>query len=951
MTANGSVKAGTDAELTAQNGDMTVGGTVTAGTDVTATAGGSFTNTAEVAAGRNATIAAGDAVTLDEAVTATAGKVSATATNGALQVTANGSVKAGTDAELTAKKGNVALDGAVSAGNDATLSAGRNLTANAVLKAGNDATIAANGGTLETTAKGTVSAGRNAQLSSSRDTSLYGTVTAGGGVTADAGGTFANNAAMTAKTGNVTVSAAKGATLAAKTEATKGTVAVTAANGALQVTGKGSVKAGTDAELTARKGNSTLNGSVSAKRDVVVSAGGKLTANAAVKAASGNAALQAGKALSVTSAGSVTGGKNVLLLSEQGNVQVGKQAAVTAGKDLVVLAEAGTVSFGEQAEASAAGNAVLRAKGNIALSTMTLTARSLGLQSASGSVLDTKADIEAKDTMLIVAGKDVMLKGKSTASSLGIHSSGDITLGNLDVAKFAADSTAGSVTVNAARNVELANLSGAAATAEVQAERADGGSATVRGTQAGGGLNGIQAKKDVTFTGKNVSGTQIVSGGKTTVRADAVGVRTISADGDFDLQASSVDSGSIRAGGSIDADVGGRMKVDALTAGRDIRLAKVGGDLVAETVSAKGAFDAETGGDATLTEAEIGGTATMQVGGTLQFDTLRAKDAEIHAGSVRMGELTAGKAVIEANRNIDDNGSMVSVDTLTMTAGGDIGSASNPINTDVRSKIEKIAGRNVYLLEHANGHPVKLGVIEASGHLSLSAPWIGGADGESGFTDDNGDALNIAAGDGFELNLGGKLGSADNPVEAQIHGKTGGSWIIRNGELTGTDPSYVYIVIGGEGTDYDYTPVYKGTNAIPGLVIVKGRPVLGHPDLLRKIYSALAFSVDTPELKSTQGVFGSPLFLHTDLALFNAGETGVDYWSVVNNSLFRPNILQNAIEFRHWHLEAALWSPLRLARSEAYLKRFAAAPKAEKKSATRAEDAADGEKSSRTDGK
>jgi len=52
----------------------------------------------------------------------------------------------------------------------------------------------------------------------------------------------------------------------------------------------------------------------------------------------------------------------------------------------------------------------------------------------------------------------------------------------------------------------------------------------------------------------------------------------------------------------------------------------------------------------------------------------------------------------------------------------------------------------------------------------------------------------------------------------------------------------------------------------------------GHPDLVRKMNRALAFTVDTPELKSKQGVFGDVNFVHTDLDVSDANSIGVlDY--------------------------------------------------------------------------
>jgi len=843
-------------------------------------------------------------------------------------------------------------------------SSGNTLVQGAV-DAGSNVT-ATTGGTFTNTETGMVTARQgNAYLDSTSDMTVGGAVRAGGSVTNTARGAYANTATVTAETGDVAITAQKGTTVSNMLQAVQGPVTVTnAASGDLLVADSGSVVAGTDAVLTAKTGNVRLDGAVSATNDAIITAmTGTLTSTGGGDISAGtSAAVSAHGAILLE--GDVTAGQHVLLESETAGITV--DSTVDAGSDLVALAEASgaTMTWGTNAHVSAREDMVLKADQDISLTEAVITGKNVGVQSANGSVLDSMADLNADETMVLAAGKSVKIQGGLGAETLGIKSADDIVLGSLSVKEFAAESTAGQVDVTLASAVNLAVLTGDAV-AKVEADRADGaGTETVEGVFEGGnGLNGIKAATDVILSGgQDVSGWQIVAGGQATLDVGGLTVGTVNAGGTAAIHAGSVNSSTVQAGNDVVATVGGPMSVGTLSAGNNIQLENVGGDFTATDVRAGGEIDANVGGGftadtvtsggpttatvggattvqtlstggkltadiggaATLKEADIGGDAELKVGGALTFDTMEADDVKVNAGSINMGKLNAGTAELAARGSINDNSSLVRVRSLTMTAGGDIGSAGKPINTEISSRIERISGKNIYLHEQSTGHDILLGTIDASGHLSLTAPRIGLPDGLHGYLDANGDSLNLVAGDGLELDLGGRMGTAGDPMEAQVNGQ----WTILNGELEGTPMSYIYIVMGE--TEYSDTPEYVGTIAIPGLVIVNGRPVLGHPDLLRKIYSALAFSVDTPELKSTQGIFGSPLFLHTDLALFNAGETGVDYWNIIQNDLLDPNNGKNAVVYgpRRWGLDDSLWDSERMSRSRLYLIEFDPLPEA-----------------------
>ena len=69
-------------------------------------------------------------------------------------------------------------------------------------------------------------------------------------------------------------------------------------------------------------------------------------------------------------------------------------------------------------------------------------------------------------------------------------------------------------------------------------------------------------------------------------------------------------------------------------------------------------------------------------------------------------------------------------------------------------------------------------------------------------------------------------------------------------------------------------------------MIYRNQVLDGPPELWLRINRALAFTVETPELKSRQGVFGSPLFIHTDMDVSEAASIGsVDNISIANTSM------------------------------------------------------------------
>ena len=74
--------------------------------------------------------------------------------------------------------------------------------------------------------------------------------------------------------------------------------------------------------------------------------------------------------------------------------------------------------------------------------------------------------------------------------------------------------------------------------------------------------------------------------------------------------------------------------------------------------------------------------------------------------------------------------------------------------------------------------------------------------------------------------------------------------------------------------------VEPNINNLPNdmVIVIDGRLAGGNLNILNKFGANEAFMVETPELKSTQGIFGNPPFLHSDLDVANPmAVSAVDY--------------------------------------------------------------------------
>ena len=827
------------------------------------------------------------------------------------QMTVSEAVNAGNSAVLETTAGDIIANATVTAAQNATLlaKAGVRQNANVTATAG-DAYVEAQGGDVAMADGTTTTAGGNVLVQASQGVELAAisaegktvAVKANGGDITDANGGAAN---ITAANAALTASGSVGAG-SDHIETTVETLAVQAGANAF-ATESDALTVGTVASVDVNKVNSAdaaASGVASgALSGIQTAANGALTGAAVVVAGDALAvgqAVQANEIRLETTAGDITLGAAV---TGSDNVTIVSKGATTA--NAAVMATAGDlyIDAGGKIDINAgatAGNTMALVSG-ASIEADALSAKTL-YTSAKGDI--NPGEVEADKAAFSTDG-DLTLALKKD-STLGISAGGDITINangySVKAGPIAEDGAAG-ISVNEVPR-----------TGEVQAKTLE------ETTTAGGAADGIVSKGgDVDVNdAKNIGGSTIAAN-KGNVAAHASGDYTVSntsAGGDLTLdvggstQVNSLEAGrdltldtgkalsasSVKVGGTADLAVGGNASVDTLTAGT--LEADVGGSFNSKKlVDVKKDATLGVKGDVTLAEINVGGDLTIAgqggsgASGNLEFETMTAKSVEATTGSIAMGKVSATDATFDAKGSITDNGSEVATKNLTMKASGDIGTSSAPIVTKTQGGVLKeVTGRNVYLEETATG-TVGVGKIAATGgDLELHAPNLG----ETGRLAPAGAGTGkISATGDMTLDVAGHLGKVSADGSGHIELDVGGKLNLRSGSLAGKgsrgeglavvdNEGYVYVVAKADRDKvYDIWNGYKGNTSgqkVPGLVIINGQVLDGNPDLIRKIHRAEAFTVETPELKSKQGVFGSPVFVHTDMDVNEAASIGsVDY--------------------------------------------------------------------------
>jgi len=295
-------------------------------------------------------------------------------------------------------------------------------------------------------------------------------------------------------------------------------------------------------------------------------------------------------------------------------------------------------------------------------------------------------------------------------------------------------------------------------------------------------------------------------------------------------------TGGVVAGGVIDLVVHGTLLGDVVGAGNTLAI-RADGDIIVNRLAAGSSMDLDSD--------------------SLEFDTLTAStvDADMRGG-IAMGRATlTGIADFTAGGTISDHDSMITAADVFLRAGGNIGGSPIQLNVGRISRVS--AGGFVHIVQNAPGN-TPLGIVSAGDRFEFEVP-------NGGLSDGNGDGLNFQAVNDSYLALHGNCGGNCDPLEIEIDP---GHLHVNGINISGADTpdGWIWISLAGElGKDHiTGSPIdYIGSVQIPGLVLFNGRVVGGDEIVRNEIFRTEAFSVETPELKSKQGVFGSPYFLHS----------------------------------------------------------------------------------------
>ena len=917
-TTKGQVKAQTGkVEISAGAGETIASvtvkedATVSAGTTVDVTANGAVdvNDTADITAGTSVTVRSTDTTTASAITIDTTGNV--TANDGKVTIgNVDGSVIV-RNATVEARGDNGSVD--IDATTGVTIEKG---SQNATVTAGKDVTVdnSASGniviGTDGVTGDGTsvsAAAGKVAVNNAAADVSVLGgaKVTAKTDVDIDAKGSVLmdDSVAVKAETGALAADAADGSvTVADKADVDAGTTLGLTAGTAVKVTENAQVDAGDavafgkgatltaskgvdvlgDAKVTANGGDAVLTAQgedVKVTGDVKASANATVSANTAVeisedgtvKADSGSVGLTAKNAVTVTGTATVDAGTKVDVKSTGvGDITVDTTKSVTANN--------GSVTIDNDNGAVTVRNATVEAKGangsvDIDATTgvtiengtqnATVTAGKHVLVETSGGDIKVKdATVAAGDNLRLGSAGNVTVDTGVTMTAVGnatIEAKGDVTL-NSNVKttgeKKTVDIEAGN-TVAMGNGVTVSTENGNIAIYAAQ------GDISIASLNAGTGNVWLEAGG--TITTKNGTGGTGISAAGAAISAKEIGTK----DAPMELNLSTM---------SLSGTEGVYVENNKNKPGTEVKI-------VSDTQSVKdGQFNVNhvlPNGDVAQPPKAPGSGSTKN-SETSNIDGVVSKGGDVEL--TNYGDITlvdgaqvsaAGDVVIKAKGDgniIQQNSTSISSkkgvvgdvgsttagvigQTVTLEAGGTIGSGSRKSSTPLRVEGTVTAT--------ANGTAA---IANSGGDLSVSS--ISGTD------------VNVYA--PGSINTGKITASRTLTV-------TAGNY--ENGEVI-IDAKNLAVnrIDGGHRpqlalfkTQGNKKPNVKN-QPNDTIIFIDGRVAGGDIQTINKLGALEAFPVQTPELKSEQGVFGNPFFMHGDMDVSEPVALGIIDFLLVDPS-------------------------------------------------------------------
>ncbi len=616
----------TGTNLTATNGNAVLNakgtmdvGTVTAGTNVSATSGGDMTITTAAAENKltlkstggnlkgttlsakgNAEITAHGTM---DVTTLTAGN-HATATSGGDMTITNAT--AAKNLTLTSTDGSVTGTTLKATAGTARVTAAQGVTISESLQSGASSIVKANGGDL--TAK-LIDAGDKADLYAKGQMNIT-TLKAGTVAAAEAGG----NMTITTGTagGALSLTSTGGSIEAATLEATKGDAEITAAK---DVTITESLKSGKESTAKANGGDLTAK-LIDAGTRAVLSAGGKM--NVTTLKAGTNVEAQAGGNISITTGKAED---DLMLYSKGGSVE-GTTLEATKGTATLVAAKGVTIT---ESLKSGKDTVVNAGKGNLTAELIDAGAKADLYAGGRMQIATLKVGTDAKAG----ADGDVSITTGTAGDNLTLFSNeGSLKAETLTATKgtatLTADGTMNVTTLTAGQ--DIAATSGGDMTITTGTAANNLAMESIGGNITGTTLTATNGNADIT-AGQSISISKLAAGQHTTVKAQG---GTLTAD-------------SITANANADLYSQGLMDIENLTAqngtlisddSMDVTNAKIGDTL---SMTAKK--------DITVSQSDSVNKTIMNAGGSIQT---KGENANISSDVI---EMTAGENILVTDRS------------------------------------------------------------------------------------------------------------------------------------------------------------------------------------------------------------------------------------------------------------------------------------------------------------
>jgi hypothetical protein len=179
--------------------------------------------------------------------------------------------------------------------------------------------------------------------------------------------------------------------------------------------------------------------------------------------------------------------------------------------------------------------------------------------------------------------------------------------------------------------------------------------------------------------------------------------------------------------------------------------------------------------------------------------------------------------------------------------------------------IESIVARQtLHAIQQRTG-PTPIGLISAGGGFHFTTM--------GKLTDNNGLALNFSANADSYLYAWDTVGTDADPLEVDVNNGRLYVGVPSGREVSGFEGLWMHL---SDPNGAQSVIVRDGD--LPGLVLLNRRPVAGGERILAELARTYAFVVETPELTSRMGVFGSPYMVHPFMQVTESAALGlVDY--------------------------------------------------------------------------